>query len=504
MDPWQGLLYGFSVAFTPENLFACLVGVAVGTLIGVLPGIGPSGTLAILFPISLMMGPTAAMIMFAGIYYGAQYGGSTTSILINTPGESASVITCLDGYPLARKGRAGAALGMSAIGSFVAGTIAVILLQFVAPPLAGFALSFGPPEYFSLMAMGLVMITFLGGKSMTKALISGTIGLIIGTIGLDPEGGMQRFVYGQVFLLDGIRFVIVAMALFAIGEVLINAEKKVGELEIFKTGWREVYPTVRDITENGWTMIRASVIGFFIGCLPGGGATIASFLAYGAEKRLSRHPERFGTGVMAGVVAPETANNSATGGAMVPLLTLGVPGTGTTAIMLGALYAFGLTPGPLLLEKQPELFWGLIASMYIGNAMLLVLNLPLVPFWAMLLRVPYPILYPFILVFTIVGVYSLDGRVFDVWLLAFFSVLGYLMKKLDFPAAPTVLALVLGPMVERSLNQSLTLSHGSLAILFTRPISAALIAVTLLMLLAPIAGRVVSFRAKATVGEAEF
>lgn len=503
MDPFQGIAYGFAVALTPNNLLACGIGVLVGTLVGVLPGIGPAGTLAILFPVSLSMGPTAALIMFAGIYYGAQYGGSTTSILINTPGESASVITCLDGYELAKKGRAGPALGMAAIGSFVAGTISVIMLMMVAPPLAAFALSFGPPEYFSLMCMGLVMLTFLGGKSMNKALMSGALGLTIGTVGLDPEGGMQRFVYGQVYLLDGIRFIIVAMGLFAVSEVLVNAEKVAGELQFFKTSWRDVYPKTRDVVDNAFTMLRASFIGFFTGCLPGGGATVASFLAYATEKRISRHPERFGTGEMAGLVAPETANNSATGGAMVPLLTLGVPGTGTTAIMLGALYAFGLTPGPLLLEQQPDLFWGLIASMYIGNAVLLILNLPMLPVFAMLLRVPYPILYPFILLFTIVGVYSLDGRVFDVWLLAFFSVLGYIMKKLEFPAAPCVLALVLGPMVERSLIQSLALSHGSLLIFFTRPISAALMMVTALMLAGPMLSRVVGFRSKATADDAE-
>lgn len=503
MDPLQGIVYGFSVALTPENLLACFLGAFIGTLVGVLPGLGPAGTLAILFPVSLTMGPTAAMIMFAGIYYGAQYGGSTTSILINTPGESASVVTCLDGYELAKKGRAGPALGMAAIGSFVAGTFSVVLLMLVAPPLAGFALSFGPPEYFSLMCVGLVMLTFLGGKSMIKGLLSASLGLVVATIGLDPVGGMERFTYGQIYLLDGVRFIIVAMGLFAVSEVLVNAEKAVGELQIFKTSWKEVYPSWRDISETKWTLVRSSILGFFIGCLPGGGAAVSSFMAYAAEKRLSRHPERFGMGAMAGVVAPESANNSATGGAMVPLLTLGIPGTGTAAIMLGALASFSIQPGPLLLEKQPALFWGLIASMYLGNAVLLVLNLPLVPLFASLLRVPYPILYPFVLVFTMVGVYSLDGRVYDVWLLAFFSVLGYIMKKIGFPSAPTVMALILGPMAERSLNQALTLSHGDFTVFLTRPISAGLLAITLAMLLAPLAGKVVRWRTQATAAETE-
>lgn len=503
MDSLQGISYGFSVALAPSNLFACLFGVVIGTLVGVLPGLGPAGTLAILFPVSMSMGPTAAMIMFAGIYYGAQYGGSITAILLNTPGESASVVTCLDGYELAKQGRAGPALGMAAIGSFVAGTFSVVLLMLVAPPLANFALSFGPAEYTSLMCMGLVMLTFLGGKSMSKALISAALGLLISTIGMDPVGGMERFVYGQIYLLDGVRFIIAAMGLFAVSEILVNAEKAASEIQVFKTTWTSVYPSLEDLLTTKWTLIRGSVLGFFVGCLPGGGASVSSFLAYALEKRVSRHPERFGTGEMAGVVAPESANNSATGGAMVPLLTLGIPGTGTAAIMLGALASYGIQPGPLLMEKQPDLFWGLVASMYVGNVLLLILNLPLVPIFASIIKVPYPILYPFVLVFTVIGVYSLNGRVYDVWLLAIFSVIGYIMKKLEFPAAPTVMALILGPLVEQSLNQTLTLSHGDVSVFFTRPISAGLLMFTAVMLLAPLASSVVNWRSRATTTEAE-
>ncbi len=485
MDVLQSMLFGFSVALTPTNLAFCTLGVIIGTIVGALPGIGTSGTIAILLPVTFGMNATTAMIMFAGIYSGAMYGGSLTSILVNTPGESSSVMTTVDGYQLAKKGLAGKALGLAAISSFVAGTLSVVGLMLIAPPLASFALSFGPPEYFALMFMGLIALTFLGGKSMPKALIGGCIGLLLGTVGVDPIGGQTRFTFGQLWLMDGIRFVIAAMGFFAISEVLANAEKSDGAFQIFKTSWKDVYPTMQDVLSTKWTMLRASVIGFIVGVLPGAGATIASFMSYATEKRLSRHPEEFGTGKLEGVVGPEGANNAATGGALVPLLTLGIPGSGSTAMMLGAMMMYGLKPGPLLMQTNPDLVWGIIASLYIGNAMLLVLNLPLIPVFASVLKAPYKFLYPFIILFSMVGVYSLSYSLNDLGLLFLFSFVGYFMKKAEIPAAPAVLALVLGPMVERSLNQSLTLSHGSLAILFTRPISGVLMVIAIALLVVP-------------------
>jgi putative tricarboxylic transport membrane protein len=433
----------------------------------------------------------------AGVYYGAMYGGSTTSILINVPGESSSVMTTLDGYQMAKQGRAGVALGMAAISSFIAGTFAIVMLTLIAPPLASFAISFGPPEYFALTFMGLTMVTGLAGDSPLKGAISGVFGLIVACVGVDAISGAERFTLGNIYLLDGFGFIGVAVGLFAVSEVLVNLEATAEQVFVkTELKLRSLFPTRQDWVESLLPIGRGSVLGFFVGVLPGAGATIASFMSYALEKRLSRHPERFGTGAIAGVAAPEGANNAAAGGAMVPLLTLGIPGSGTTAVLLGALLIHGLRPGPLLFQSSPDFVWGVIASMYIGNVMLLILNLPLVGVWASLLRVPYTILMPLIMTISAVGVFATDNNIFDVWVMFGFGIIGYLMRKLELPAAPAVLGLVLGPMVERSLRQSLTISHGDLTIFITRPISATLIAIALLSLCAPLLRGVMDWRKK--------
>ncbi|MDZ4164876.1 MAG: tripartite tricarboxylate transporter permease [Smithellaceae bacterium] len=485
MDVLQSIMLGFGVALTPINLFYAFFGCLLGTIIGVLPGIGPLATIALILPTTFGMNPASAMIMMAAVYYGAQYGGSTTSILLNIPGESASVITCLDGYQMARQGRAGVALGISAIASFIAGTLSVLGLMLMAPPLAKIALKFGPPEYFSLMLLGLATIVFLGGRSIVKSMISIILGLLIGMVGVDPVGGVNRFTMDHLELIDGISFIVVVMGLFGVGEVLVSAEERM-KISILKTKLSGLIPTLKDWKESAGAMVRGSVLGFFIGVLPGTGATIASFLSYATEKMISKNPEKFGKGAIEGVAGPEAANNAAAGGALVPLFTLGIPGSGTTAVMMGAMMMWGLRPGPLLFVQHPDFIWGIIASMYVGNVMLLIMNLPLVPLFASLLRVPYSILYPFILIICITGVYSLENSMFHVLLMFIFGVIGYCVKKLDFPPAPIVLALILGPMVERALYQSLTISHGSLSILVTRPFSAAFLVLVLLVLSVPV------------------
>ncbi len=485
MDVLHSLTLGFSVALTPTNIFYAFFGCLVGTLIGVLPGIGPLCTIALILPTTFSMNPTSAMIMMCAVYYGAQYGGSTTSILINVPGESASVMTCIDGYQMARNGRAGVALAISGISSFVCGTLSVVALMLMAPPLAKFALSFGPPEYFSLMLMGLTTIVFLGGRSIVKSIVSIILGLLLGLIGVDPVGGVNRFTLGSLELIDGIDFIVVVMGIFGIGEVLVSAEERM-KISILKTKISGLIPTLKDMKDSIGAMIRGFFIGFIIGVLPGTGATIASFLSYATEKMVSGHPEEFGKGAIAGVAGPEGANNAAVAGAMVPLFTLGIPGSGTAAVMLGAMMMWGLRPGPLLFVQHPDFVWGIIASMYIGNVVLLILNLPLVPLFAAMLRVPYAILYPFILILCTTGVYSLDGSMFEVYLMFFFGVIGYFVKKLDFPPAPIVLALILGPMVERALYQSLTISHGSFSILVTRPYSAVFLVMVCIVLTVPV------------------
>ena len=486
MDVLNGLLHGFAVAMTPMNLVMCLVGTLLGTVIGVLPGLGPAATIAMLLPLTLKLDPTGAMIMLAGIYYGAKYGGSTTSILLNVPGESASIVTCLDGYQLARKGRAGAALGMSAIASFVAGTFGVIALMLVAPPLAQLSLAFSAPEYFGLMALGLAMVVLLAGESLTKALLAMFVGLWIATIGTDLFTSTSRFTFGQVSLLGGIEFVTVAIGVFAVGEVMANMEPtKAPDVLPVPKGLRNLLPTWDDIKRCRFAFLNGSIVGFIIGVLPGAGGTISSFVSYGIEKAVSKHPEKFGTGVIEGVAAPEGANNADTAGALVPLLTLGIPGGSSTAILLAALVLWGFKPGPLFIQESPELFWGLVASMYIGNVALLLLNIPLVPVFARLLKMPGYAMYPMVLGVAIVGVYSDANSLFDLGLLAGFGLLGYAMRKFDYPSAPLVLGLVLGDAMEKALRQALMMSQGDIAVL-ARPIPTVLLSIAALLLVVPL------------------
>jgi len=502
MDIISGLWNGFAVALVPINLWWCFVGVFLGTVVGIMPGLGPPATIAMLLPLTFQMAPASAMIMLSGIYYGAKYGGSTTSILLNVPGESASVVTCLDGYQMARKGRAGAALGIAAIASFIAGTVGVLGLMLVAPPLAKFALSFSSPEYFALMVLGLAMVVLLAGRSMLKALLAMLVGLWIATMGTDLFSSTSRFTFGNMEMLDGIDFVVVAIGIFALGEVFCNMEtREAAQVLPVPKGLRNLLPTLQDMKDCRFAFINGSVVGFITGVLPGAGSTIASFISYGIEKAVSKRRELFGTGIIEGVAAPEGANNSETGGALVPLLTLGIPGSGTTAILLAALVLWGFKPGPLLIQEHPDLFWGLVASMYIGNVMLLVLNLPLVPVFAQLLRLPVHILYPLIFGISIVGVYTVSGSLFDLSMLMAFGLLGYLMRKLDYPAAPMVLGLVLGDAMERALRQSLMMSQGDLMILVGRPISAVMLGLALLVLLVPVFGRLNRLRLQAIESE---
>ena len=471
MDFLANLIAGFSVTLQPTNLMFCFLGVFVGTLIGVLPGIGPVGTMAILLPVTYGIPPTTAIIMLAGIYYGAQYGGSTTSILVNIPGEAASVVTCLDGYQMALKGRPGPALGIAAFGSFIAGTFGVIGLQLMAPPLVSVALRFGPPEYFSLMILGFVVLTYLAQKSMSKALLTAGVGILLGTIGLDTMTGMPRFTFNIGELLDGVGLAPLAMGLFGISEILLNVEKKIKQ-ELLTTKVKGLFPNLEDWKRCSLPILRGTVSGFFLGILPGGGAVLASFVSYAVEKRISKHPEQFGKGAIEGVAAPESANNAAAQGAFIPLLTLGIPANVVMAILLGALMIHNITPGPMLVREHPQLFWGVITSMYVGNIMLLVLNLPLIGLWVQLLRVPYAILFPLILYICLIGAYVINNSVIDVFIMLLFGVVGYLMRKFDYEPAPMVLAYVLTPLLENALRQSLILSGGSFGIFMARPISA--------------------------------
>ena len=485
MDFLHYLGVGFSVALDPMNLLYCFIGVFIGTLIGVLPGIGPVGAMSLLLPTTFKASPEAAIIMLAGIYYGAMYGGSTTSILVNIPGEAASVVTCLDGYQMARKGRAGPALGIAAWGSFIAGTLSIVGLMLVAPPLAKFALSFGPPEYFTLMVLGLTVLIYLAHGSMLKALLMGAFGIVLGLIGLDSINATPRFTFGQMELMDGVGLVPIVMGLFGISEVLLNIEQVVTR-EIFETKLKGLMPSAKDWKDSAGPITRGSILGFFLGILPGGGAVISSFLSYAVEKRVAKHPEQFGKGAIQGVAGPESANNSATGGAFIPLMILGIPPNVVMAMLLGAFMIHGVTPGPLMMTEHPGLFWGVIASMYIGNAMLLVLNLPLIGMWVQVLKIPYKILFPLILLFCLIGVYSISNAVFDIYIMLIFGILGYLMKKFDFEAAPLVLAFVLGPLLENNLRKSLIMSDGGFGIFFTRPLAAFFLIVALLLLLSPL------------------
>ena len=487
---------GLNVALQPLNLTFCFFGVFIGTLIGVLPGIGPVATISILLPITYGIPTTTAIIMLAGIYYGAQYGGSTTSILVNIPGEAASVITCLDGYQMALQGRAGPALGIAAFGSFIAGTIGVIGLQAIAPLLVTVALRFGPPEYFSLMILGLIVLTYLAQKSMARALMMAAVGIVFGAVGLDSITGYPRFTFNITELLDGVGLVPLVMGLFGISEVFLNLEKTILR-EVTAGKIRHIFPNYQDWMESKWAILRGTLIGFALGILPGGGAILSSFVSYAVEKRLSKHPEKFGRGAIQGVAAPESANNSAAQGAFIPLMTLGIPANVVMAVLLGAMMIHGINPGPLLLKQHPDLFWGVIVSMYVGNAMLLVLNLPLIGLWVQVLRVPYAILFPIILFFCLIGSYVLNNSTVDIALMLFFGVLGYLMRKFEYEPAPLVLAFVLTPILEQALRQSLRLSNGDFTIFLTRPISSGCLIVGALLLITSLLPSIQKKREKA-------
>jgi putative tricarboxylic transport membrane protein len=480
------LAAGFAGALTPWNLLMCFAGVFAGQLVGALPGIGPSSAIALLLPLTFGADPTSAIILFAGIYYGAQYGGTLTSVLISVPGEPSSVMTSIDGYQMALQGRAGVALGIAAIGSFIAGTISTIGLMLLAPPLAKAALAFGPPEYFALVVLGLTALAAVGG-SVLKGLTTGMAGLLISTIGIDQQTGVARFAFDRIWLLDGVGFIVLTVALFGVGEVLSSAGMATPRPI---TTIKNLLPSRAEWKQSRMPILRGSFIGFFVGVLPATGATIASFISYIVEKKVAKDPSRFGKGAIEGVAGPESSNNAAAAGAMVPMLALGVPGSGTTAIILGALIMFGIRPGPELFDKNAELVWTVIASMYIGNAILLVMNLPLAGLFAQLLRVPYSWLYPPILALCVAGVYSQANSIEDVWMLVGFGALGWAMMRYDWPAAPMILGLVLGTIFENSLRQSMTLSHGSVGIFFTRPISATLLACALIAVMAPLAMRI--------------
>ncbi len=501
MDFFANFMAGFQVALQPVNLTFCFLGVFIGTLIGVLPGIGPVGTMAILLPVTYGIQPTTAIIMLAGIYYGAQYGGSTTSILVNIPGEAASVVTTLDGYQMAQKGRAGPALGIAAFASFIAGGFGVIGLQLLAPPLVSVALRFGPPEYFSLMILGFVILTYLAQKSMGKALMMAGVGVLLGTFGLDTMTGMPRFTFGIPELLDGIGLAPLAMGLFGISEILLNVEKKIKQ-ELVTTKVKGLFPNLEDWKKALGAILRGTGLGFFLGILPGGGAVLASFVSYAVEKRFSKHPEEFGKGAIQGVAAPEAANNSAAQGAFIPLLTLGIPANVVMAILLGALMIHNITPGPMLVKEHPQLFWGVISSMYMGNIMLLVLNLPLIGLWVQLLRVPYAILFPLILFICVIGAYVINNSTVDVYIMLLFGVVGYLMRKLEYEPAPLVLAYVLTPLLENALRQSLILSGGGFGIFMVRPISAGCLLIAAGLLLSSLLPMIRQKREK-IVAEAE-
>jgi putative tricarboxylic transport membrane protein len=486
METAAGILHGVVVALQPLNLLACFLGVFIGTLVGVLPGLGPVATMSLLLPATFSMTPTASIIMMAGIYYGAMYGGSTTSILVNIPGEAASVVTCIDGYQMARQGRAGPALGMAAFGSFIAGTFSVVMLTLLSPPLAAAALRFGPPEIFALLLLGFTMITYLGSGSRLKAVAMALLGMFLGTIGLDPVTGIPRYTFDTVTLSDGVGLVPMIMGLFGISEVLLNVEAGITR-EVFQTRIGHLLPTREDWKASAAPIARGSVLGFVLGILPGVGAIIPTFVSYALEKRLSRTPERFGDGAIEGVAGPESANNAATGGSMIPLLTLGIAPNVVMAVLLGAFLVHGVQPGPLMMREHPDLFWGVVASMYVGNVMLLILNLPLIGVWVQILRLPYGVLFPLILLVCVIGVYGVSENLWDIVIMLGFGVAGYLMRKTGYEPAPLVLAFVLGRLAEESIRQSLLMSRGRLGILIERPIAAVFLVATVVVMVLPLA-----------------
>jgi putative tricarboxylic transport membrane protein len=476
---WELLAKGFGSALTPENILFAAIGSLLGTLIGVLPGIGPSGGIAMLLPLTTVLPPTPMIIMLAAIYYGAQYGGSTTAIVVNIPGEATSVVTAIDGYQMAKQGRGGPALGICAISSFVAGTLSVVALTFFAPALASVALAFGPPESFALMLMSLCLIVSISGGGLLKSIIGMIFGLLTTMVGLDPVSGAARLTFGFSALVGGINFLSLVIGLFAISEVLANVERLAKY--IYETRVKDWLPTREDLWATWGTMLRATGIGFFLGVIPGA-LGVATYLSYDVEKRLSKHPERFGHGAIEGVAGPEGANNAASTGSLVPLFSLGIPAGSATAVLMGGLLMYGLQPGPRLFQERPDVVWAVIASMYIGNVMLLILNLPLIGLWTRMALIPFPILGPFIVIFSVLGTYSVSYSMLDVWVTLISGVAGYFMRKLGFPVIPIVLAAILGPQLEIAFNQSLHIGYGSPLILVTRPIALAFMVLAFLIL----------------------
>jgi putative tricarboxylic transport membrane protein len=471
----EGLATGFGVILTPANLYYCFVGSLVGTLVGVLPGIGPLAALALLLPVTFTLTPVAGLAMLAAIFYGAMYGGSTTSVLVNIPGEAASVVTTLDGHQLARQGRAGAALGIAALGSFLAGTASVVLLTFFAPALAAIAIRAGPPEYFGLMVLGLVCTLYMITGSAMKGVLTIALGFLAAAIGLDVVNGRERFTFGHVDLIAGIELLAVVIGLFGVAEILGNVEH-LTRSTLLAERIRGLWPTAADWRASWRPILRGSGLGFLLGLVPGGGPVTAAFMSYAVERRIAREPARFGKGAIEGVAGPESANNAAVAGSMIPLLSLGIPSNAVTALLLGALVIQGLQPGPLFMTQRPDLFWGVIASMYVGNVFLLILNLPLVGLWVQLLRVPYRFLFPIVLLLAVIGTYSANKNVFDLWVMLGFGIAGYLLRKLEYDLAPFVIAFVLAPLLEQSLRQSLVMSPDGAMILVQRPVTAALLA----------------------------
>jgi putative tricarboxylic transport membrane protein len=482
MDIFNNLILGFSVALSLQNLAYCFLGVFVGTAIGVLPGVGPLVTIAMLLPITFNLQPIPALIMLAGIYYGSQYGGSTTSILMNLPGETASVVTCIDGYQMARQGRAGPALAIAALGSFFAGCVGTLLIALFGPPLAEVALKFGAPEYFALMLMALVAASCLSSGDMVKSLAMVILGLLLGSIGTDVNSGMARYSFGISELSDGIGFTVVAVGLFAVSEIVKNLETK-EQGEVFTSKIKNIMPTLRDLKDSFWPVMRGTAVGSFFGALPGTGPAISAFSAYMVEKKLAKDPSRFGKGAIEGVASPEAANNAAAQCAFIPTLTLGIPGSGVMALMLGAMTIQGIAPGPQVMTAKPELFWGLIASMWLGNFLLVVLNLPLVGMWVQLLKVPYRWLFPSIIMFCAIGNYSVNSSSMDLYLCGIFGVLGYVLMKLECPPAPLILGYVLGPLMEENLRRAMLISRGDPSVFFTRPIAGTFMVLSILLLI---------------------
>ncbi|MFL4981227.1 MAG: tripartite tricarboxylate transporter permease [Xanthobacteraceae bacterium] len=475
MDALGGLATGFAVILTPGNLYLCFLGSLIGTLVGVLPGVGPLAALALLLPVTFTLSPVGGMVMLASIFYGAMYGGSTTSILLNIPGEAASVVTCIDGHQMARQGRAGAALGIAAIGSFIAGTLGVVVMTFFAPLIAAVAIRFGPPENFGLMVLGLVCTLFMISGSTIKGVLMIALGFLSAAVGIDVVNGRERFTFGSVDLSGGIELLAVVIGLFGVAEVLSNVETMTKNTLVAER-IRGLWPTLADWRASWMAILRGSGLGFLLGLVPGGGPVTASFVSYALERRMSRHPERFGKGAIEGVAGPESANNAAVAGSIIPVLSLGIPGNPVTALLLGALIIQGIQPGPLFMTQRPDLFWGIVASMYVGNVFLLLLNLPLVGLWAQLLRIPYRVLFPLVLLLSVVGTYSANKNVFDLWVMLAFGVAGYVLRKLEYDLAPFVIAFVLAPLLEQSLRQSLVMSPDGAMILVQRPVTALLLA----------------------------